>query len=724
MTPKILLTAFVISSPLLAADDLPIADFEGQDYGAWKVEGTAFGPGPARGALPGQMAVEGFNGKGLVNSFFQGDNSKGVLTSPEFKIERRSLRFLIGGGGFAGKTCLNLLVDGKVVRTAVGPNTEPGGSEALAPESWDVAEFSGRTAQLQIVDDAIGSWGHINVDEIVLTDTMLPKSAAMTAREILLENQYLHFPVKTGEERGRKERVAVEVEGKIVREFDIELSEKPDWFAHLDVSAWQGKKATIRCARIAPGNRALALVKGSNQLWAERQIYQEPLRPQLHFSPRRGWNNDPNGMVFSQGEYHLYFQYNPYGWHWGNMHWGHAVSRDLVHWEELPIALYPQKYGDWVFSGSAIVDAQNTSGWKTGSDDLLVGAYTSTGRGECMVYSNDRGRTWQEYEGNPVVKHNGRDPRLLWHAPTRQWVMAIYREDDKAPEKKDRQSIVFYTSPNLKQWTYQSRIADFFECPDLFELPVDGDPARRKWVLTAASSEYVIGSFDGKTFTPETPKLPGHRGDNFYAALTFSHDPKGRTIQVGWLRAASPGMPFNQAMSLPLELSLKSTTDGPRLAWKPVAELQVLRGGSETIPAQMLAPGALNPFASFQAETMEVVIDFVPNLAATLQVTVRGIPIRYHCATGELTIGNHRAKPAVAAKEGAGPDGRQQLRFYVDRTCIEAFSNDGLTYVPVSVLPKPEARGLDVSVSGGEIQVHSVQAYELKSIWSRAHRPE
>ncbi len=704
------LTALFLSFalPAFAAKDLPIADFEGPDYGAWKIEGTAFGSGPAHGSLPGQMNVTGYQGQGLANSYFEGDPSQGTLTSPEFTIERRYLRFLIGGGGWEGKTCLNLLIDGRTVRTATGPNTEPGGSEALATASWDVAEFAGRRARIQIVDHATGGWGHINVDDIVQTDTKPAAPAIGASREIVLEKNFLHLPVQTGDDKAHKDRVALLVDGAVVREFDIELSETPDWFAHLDVRAWRGKTATLRAARLPAGNRALDLVSQEDRIWAASQLYHEPLRPQLHFSARRGWLNDPNGMVFAEGEYHLYFQHNPYGWHWGNMHWGHAVSHDLVHWEEQPIALYPRQYGDMVFSGSAVVDTDNTSGWKKGADELLVAAFTSTGRGECIVYSNDRGRTWTEYEDNPVVKHTGRDPRLLWHAPTRQWVMALYQEDTANPDPKLRQSIVFYTSPDLKKWTYQSKVPNFFECPDLFELPLDGDTANRKWVLTGASSEYMVGSFDGKVFTPETPKLPGHRGNNFYAAQTFTNEPKGRIVQIGWLRAASPAMPFNQAMSLPLELNLVSTPEGPRLTRRPVEELSTLRLATHRAPAGPLIPGSLNPFAAVNAELLEVVADFTPSPGASLEIEARGLAIRYEAATQQLTVNGHRA-PAPSNH------GRQTLRLFVDRTCSEIFA--GPSYVPFNFTPKPEARGLSVRASGAPIEIHSLEAHELAPIW-------
>ncbi len=709
LTPVLSLLVMVASQSCAVRAQSPerlLADFEGRDYGGWKIEGTAFGTGPVRGTLPGQMAVDGFQGGGLVNSFFGGDASVGSLTSPEFTIDRKSIRFLIGGGGWAGKTCINLIVDGKVVRTATGPNTEPGGSERLEPAGWDVSDLAGRSARLEIVDRATGGWGHINLDQIVLTDKNPPRTLRDVRRELALERRYLHFPVKTG---AKKSRVALLVDDTIVREFEIELADDPDWWAHLDVGAWQGRSAVLRVDRLAEDSSALRRVSQADEIWNAREVYREPLRAQIHFSPRRGWNNDPNGLVYAQGEYHLYFQHNPYGWGWGNMHWGHAVSRDLVHWDELPIAIYPRKFGDWAFSGSAVVDRLDTSGMKQSKDDLLAAAFTSTGRGECMAFSRDRGRTWTEFAGNPVVKHQGRDPRLLWHEPTKRWVMAVYDESD------GKQWIAFYTSAGMKSWTYRSRVEGFFECPDLFELPVDGDPTRRKWVLTAASSEYVVGQFDGTTFRPETSKLTGHRGRGFYAAQTFSQDPRGRVVQIGWLQTNTPGMPFNQGMSLPSHLSLRNTPDGPRLAWQPVQELTELRSRRLASLTGSLESGP-NPLAGVKGELIELRAEFEPGPSSVLTLKVRGVEIVYDAQRQELRVQGHHAPAPLRA-------GKQRLVIFTDRTGLEVFASDGLTYVPMPINLDPADLGLESRVSGEPIKIESFDVHALNGIWGTFDRP-
>ena len=294
--PFVLSVLLACSAIATAADDILIADFEAESYEPWKVTGEAFGPGPAKGTLPGQMNVDGFRGKGLVNSFFQGDNTTGVLTSPPFRIERNFIAFLIGGGNNPEKLAMQLLVDGKIVRSATGPNDQPGGSESLQSDSWDVSEFDGKTATLRIVDDAQGGWGHINVDHIVQTDTK-PKGLIKDAERTLTSTaRYLHIPVKNG---ASKRVLTLLVDGKRVVRNDIELANaEPDWWASMDISAWKGKSLTLRVDKLPEGSSALSNLEMSDQFKDSVSLYREPLRGQFHFSPQRGWNNDPNGCVY------------------------------------------------------------------------------------------------------------------------------------------------------------------------------------------------------------------------------------------------------------------------------------------------------------------------------------------------------------------------------------------------------------------------------------------
>ena len=697
---------------LRAAEDIVVADFEGTNYGAWKSTGTAFGNGPARGALPGQMAVEGFSGKGLVNSFAGGDKSTGTLTSPSFKVERRYLSFLIGGGGYSNETCMNLLVNGQTVRTATGLNIQSGGSERLQTGGWDAGEFLGREAVLQIVDQRTGGWGHISVDQIVQTERAPVMVRREVTRDIPISKRYLHFPVKNG---AAKKNVEVRREGKVERFFDIELADsEPDWWAFLDVSAWREDKLTVQVDRLRDDSRALASISQDDEIKDAASIYREPLRPHYHFTARRGWLNDPNGLVFYRGEYHLFFQHNPYGREWGNMHWGHAVSRDLTHWEELDEALYPDAMGP-MFSGSAVIDWKNTSGFGKDGQPPMVLMYTAAGNPavQALAYSTDAGHSFTKYAGNPVVNQiagGNRDPKVFWHEPTQRWVMTLYVgfDENHDGKKTTRHTIHFFTSPNLKDWTLTSQTEGLFECPDFFELAVDGDAKNKKWVLTGASSEYMVGTFDGAKFTPETSKLPGHRGKGFYAAQTFSDIPAadGRRIQIGWLQAPSPGMPFNQCMSLPLELTLRSTPNGPRLAWNAV----FLQGITASVQPDDKAPWPTGGTRKFLPNTqgfMKLIAEFEPGADSELKFNVNGVPIIYSAAKQELTVHGHRAPAPLR-------DGKQKLVIITDRTTIEVFASEGLTYVPMPVVWKEEARGADVSLSGAPLKSSSFGAVELR----------
>ena len=261
-----------------AGDELLIADFEQETYGDWQTEGEAFGPGPARGTLARQMPVTGYKGDGLVNSFHKGDRSTGTLTSPPFTIERAFITFLVGGGGYEGTTCMSLLVDGEVVRTATGDNTAPGGSEELAPAAWDVKDLHGREAVLQIVDGRTGGWGHINVDHIVQTDTQPEAAPVMATRrqekEFTIENRYLVMPIQN-QARGGKGTglLQVFVDGEEVRHYNLRLApsaEQADWYAFFTIDQYRGRRARVVAEKAT--DEGFALVRQADAIPGDDQF--------------------------------------------------------------------------------------------------------------------------------------------------------------------------------------------------------------------------------------------------------------------------------------------------------------------------------------------------------------------------------------------------------------------------------------------------------------------
>jgi len=690
--------------------DLVIADFEGANFDGWQVAGTAFGNGPARGTLPNQMNVDGFRGEGFANSYHAGDDSTGTLTSPSFKVERRFIRFLIGGGGFADQTCLNLLLDGKVVRTATGTNTQPGGSEHLQVQQWDVGELSTRTVAIQIVDQATGTWGHINVDDLVQTDQKVPGLVMLQAvsREIKVKNRYLNLPVKTG---GLKRRVSLRVGDKTERDFEIELADgPPDFWTFVDLTPFKGRILTIQVDQLPEDSSGLKNIEQADDLKSAQDLYCEALRPQFHFTSQRGWLNDPNGLVFYKGEYHLFYQHNPYGWDWGNMTWGHAVSADLVHWKELPNALYPDQHGT-MFSGSAVVDWNNTTGFQSGSEKPLVAMFTAAGKPftQGLAFSNDRGRTWTKYENNPVLPHiaaENRDPKMVWYAPEKKWVVALYL---------DRSDYALFASPDLKEW---KKLCDVNlpgdgECPDFFPIAMDGDAHNTRWVFYGAAGFYLIGAFDGATFIPETKPQALQNGNAWYASQTYSDIPAadGRRILIPWGRNGDlhRGMPFNQMMGLPVELTLHNTEAGLRLLVNPVKELESLRRRVHAIKPQPLQSEA-NPLAGLKGELLEVKAEIVLGEATEISFRLRGVPITYDVRKQELLCQGKRAALNPVA-------GRIQLRMFVDRTAVDIFGNNGRLYMPMGIIVAPENRSLEISAKGGGARIVALTVYELESAW-------
>lgn len=591
-----------------AADDIVVGEFENAGFGPWVAQGTAFGTGPALGTRPAQLGVRGFRGNGIASSELAGDAPTGTLTSPNFKIERRYLSFVIGGGAYEHHTCLNLLVAGKIVRSAAGAN-----SDFLLPLSWDVGRFSGQEARVQIVDQASGDWGHINVDHILQTDA--------------------------------PERLPV----------------------------------------------------------ATQPLYHETFRPQFHFTARQwaverlnpgkrqeGWLNDLNGLVFYEGEYHLFAQ------RW-NKCWLHAVSRDLVHWTELEPAFWEETLDSGVQSGSCVIDYGNTSGLSPSKATPPMVAFWSRNdnRSHCISYSLDHGRTWRFYAKNPILVKPERDPMVFRHKPTGRWVMMLYGNSQYH----------ILTSNNLLDWKdEQHPLPDSFECPDMFELPLDGDRQQMKWVLVRGNGKYSVGTFDGARFTEETPQLDSDAGPNFYATQSWGNTSDGRRIQAAWMRdGAYPDMPFNQQVSFPCEMTLRSTPDGPRLYREPICEIASLH--KREIKWAHRALNAGEEFDLKQAgDLFHIKMQVSIPEGATLAVNVRGVPVLL-------------AHDALA--NGGGPHPVRgplnTVELLIDRTSVEAFANGG--EVSVSRCFLPGNGGLSLKATGGPVTIESLSLFQLESAW-------
>lgn len=397
--------------------------------------------------------------------------------------------------------------------------------------------------------------------------------------------------------------------------------------------------------------------------------YDEPYRPQFHFSPLVGWMNDINGVWHNNGVYHVSYQANPHGLEWANMHWGHATSTDMMHWVEQPVMLEPDvNVPGACYSGSTVVDINNTSGFQTGTNPVLVTIYTATKKGTCLAYSNDQGATWVAYSGNPVnvagPNETTRDPHVFWHEPTNKWICVIMEN-----------GFTFYNSPDLKTWTKISNINWGWECPDIFELPVDGG-ATKKWVLLQADSKYYTGTFDGTTFVrdaggPYPMVYNAGIGAGFYASQTFFRNnfSDERVIQMGWMSGFSVGTtaPWTHNSTFPCEVKLKTFPEGIRAARMPIAEISQLYGTTQNWGSQTLQSGQ-NLFAGKLAKCfdVEVIFDVANSTATTVAFQFANRTITYDLKNNTL-LGN-TFKPI---------NNQVKIRFLVDRGELEAFGNDG-----------------------------------------------
>lgn len=499
-------------------------------------------------------------------------------------------------------------------------------------------------------------------------------------------------------------------------------------------------------------------------------LYDEPHRLQYHFSPKTQWVNDPNGMVFYENEYHLFYQHYPDSNVWGPMHWGHAVSRDLVDWEHFPIALYPDSLG-YIFSGSAVVDWKNTSDLGSASEPPLVAIYTyhdpvgsKAGKlnyqTQGIAYSNDKGRTWIKYEGNPVLENPGikdfRDPKVIWSDEFNKWIMVLAVQDH----------VRFYDSGDLKSWEFLSSFGKEYgghggvwECPDLFPMKVDNSN-EEKWVLIlninpggpngGSGTQYFVGEFDGNDFRLD-PRFQNdvsdfksvwldHGRDN-YAGVTWSDIPEedGRRILIGWMSNWDyanlvPTTVWRNAMTLPRELKLINTADGYRLRTTPVNELVNLRGEKQKLQdlsvegeytfnlTDQLSPSQAELILEVElpaADKARFGVELSNDQGESYRIGFDVANDRFfsdRTKTGDLSFSDKFANGLHHAPRQIDSE-TMELHFFFDRGSMEMFADQGATVMSELFFPSEPFKHLKLFVDQGELKVLSVECYSLQGIW-------
>jgi sucrose-6-phosphate hydrolase SacC (GH32 family) len=532
-----------------------------------------------------------------------------------------------------------------------------------------------------------------------------PAAAYASDTTIKISKQYLNLPVS---QKAERKQMRFETGGKSERFFTIRLADTtPDYWVFCDVTHLKGKTVTIKYDGLSTG---IKKIYQDDAIAGQDSLYKEKNRPQFHFTTRRGWINDPNGLIYFDGEYHLFYQHNPYEREWENMHWAHAVSTDLVHWKELQLALSPDSLGT-MFSGSTVMDYKNSAGFNKGNQPAMIAAYTAASdqkQTQCIAYSLDKGRTWIKYKGNPVIdskeKWNSidtRDPRVFWYQPGKHWVMVL--------NERDGHSI--YNSTNLKDWTYHSHTTGFWECPDLFELTVDNQSGLKKWVMLGASNSYMIGSFDGKKFTPESGKHYFSTG-TIYAAQTITNipDADGRRIQIGWGRISHPDMPFNGMMLMPTELTLKTTKNGVRLFSNPVKEYNQLFTPENKwtgISAQQ-ANDYLKAYNERDRFRIKTTIRL--SHATSAGLSLFGQRILDYDMNNNLVNGVFYSPEDMTSMEISAD-------IYMDRTSIEVFIDGGAySYSMERRSTNDNKEGLHFW--GTNIEVKNLEVFGVQSIWN------
>lgn len=562
---------------------------------------------------------------------------------------------------------------------------------------------------------------------------------------ILLDSvkKFLLLPVQENAPEG-KVNIIINNEFQLEQNINIRLArEKVDYYVPLDLSAYQGKSVSVDVTGMPASSLCWKEIKLSDTFDSSNR---ETYRPVYHHTPVYGWMNDPNGMFYKDGVYHLYFQYNPYGSMWANMTWGHSTSTDLAHWTYEGTAIVPDAWGA-IFSGSCVVDKDNTAGFGKGT---VVAFYTSAKstpwgdvQSQSMAYSLDNGKTFIKYEHNPILtstERDFRDPKVFWYAPGKHWVMML----------AVGQEMQIYSSINLKEWKKESSFGAMqgahggvWECPDLVELPVEGTN-EKKWVLICnlnpggpfggSAAQYFVGSFDGKKFVNESPTQTKWLdwGKDNYATVTWSNAPAGRCVALGWMSNWQyannvPTMQYRSANTLARDLILYRVGDELFLKSKPSPEIKKARAEEKKIPsfkvtgnyeiASLLADnkGAYEIEMTIENKGASKIdlslVNEKGEKVAMYYDIIRKQFIMDRSASG--IVGFSRDFPAVTVAPVRNTD-QIHLRLFIDRSSVEAFGEEGEYVVTNLIFPAEPYNRMIFSSDKGSYIVKSMNVYRLQ----------
>lgn len=566
--------------------------------------------------------------------------------------------------------------------------------------------------------------------------------------------KYLLLPVQ---ESNDDAKVSVLADGKIEKTINVRLAKsKVDYFVPFDLDPYRGHDILLNI--VTTQNRSNIREAKDDACWKNLTLAdtfdttnREKYRPAYHHTPLYGWMNDPNGMFYKDGRWHLYYQWNPYGSKWQNMTWGHSSSADLVRWEHHPAAIEANGLGT-VFSGSSVVDSANTAGF---GSDAVVALYTSAdvSQTQSLAHSSDGGMTFEIYPGNPILtlESEARDPNMFWDADNGRWVLSLAHALDH--------EMLFFTSPDLKEWTLQGSFGKgigaqdgVWECPDLFRLKVDGS-GEEKWVLVCninpggpfggSATQYFTGDFDGKTFIADTdaegviPTKWMDYGKDHYATVSWSDVPDNRRVLIGWMSnwqyaGEVPTMQYRSANTLPREAGLFRAPDGQLyLSSSPVAELAALRDKPSVSVRNKPAGGNGRnfPLPGSNGGACEILLDIDSRKAGSVDITIsnndgESALLCYDAKAHTMSFDRRRSGltdfsqdfPTVTTAPTFETDGKLSLRIFIDRSSIEVFGNGGKTVMTNLVFPTVPYSSVSVSAKGGNARIENLKIYPIKEL--------